>query len=264
MDVAAMFNDDDIVYAHGFLCPRTILRMRRLLLFVRVVAKCPPFLLELIAAQCKLKKGWASSLASDLRWLCTSTKFAECTGWDISQWAEYVQAHPKVSAKQISAFCKSPFANICAQWAVSPVLQAFAQPIACTACGRISKSSQAHSVHMFRSHGIKCMFRRYIPHTHCLVCLREFWSRERCLNHAKKSKVCRSNLLLLGPCLSQEEADALDQDCKVRNRELHAAGRRRHATDLSSVRLQGPLQPIIVLESHVSSHHPLGVGQRHN
>jgi hypothetical protein len=64
------------------------------------------------------------------------------------------------------------------------------------------------------------------------------------------------------PLLSQEQADSLDQECKARNRQLHAEGRRRH-TDLSDIRLQGLLLPILLSESMVSSHHPLGLGQRH-
>ena len=106
-------------------------------------------------------------------------------------------------------------------------------------------------------------FRRYVPFTYCVICLREFWSRERCLNHVKKSKVCKFNLLMQEPLLSQEQADSLDQECSARNGQLHAAGRRRHATDLSAIRLQGPLLPILLSESMVSPHHPLGGGQRH-
>ena len=65
------------------------------------------------------------------------------------------------------------------------------------------------------------------------------------------------------PLLSQEQADSLDQECTARNRQLHAEGRRRHATDLSAIRLQGPLLPILLSESMVSRHHPLGVGHNH-
>ena len=195
--------------------------------------------------------------------MCGSARFSECVGWDLSRWVEYITVSPRTSAKQFKAYCKSPFANICIQWAVSNVLLAFAAPIECSICGRLSKSSQAHAVHTFTKHGIKCRFRLYVPFTHCLVCLREFWSRERCLNHVKKSKVCKYNLILRGPCLSQDEADSLDQDDRMRNRQLHLVGRRRHAVDNAAVRLPGPLEPIILLESQISSHHPLGCGQRH-
>ena len=195
--------------------------------------------------------------------MCGSTRFETCIDWDLPRWVTYVQTYPKASVQQVRDYCKSPFANICAQWAVTPALQVFSQPVCCSICGKVSKSSQAHALHMFRGHGVKCKFRRYVPFTHCVICLREFWSRERCLNHVKKSKVCKFNLLMQEPLLSQEQADSLDQECSARNRQLHAAGRRRHATDLSAIRLQGPLLPILLSESMVSPHHPLGVGQRH-
>jgi len=264
VDVAAMFNDDDIIYKYGFMCPRTILRMSRLMLLVRIVAKSPPFLLDLSLSQGKFKRGWVSSIVSDLRWLCGSTKFADCLEWDFSRWVEYIKGSPHAAAKQIKDYCKSPFANICVQWAKSQVLRTFADPIDCIMCGKISKSKQAHAVHLSACHGIKCAFRLYIPCTHCLICLREFWTRERCLNHVKKSKVCKFNLILRGPSLSHDEADSLDQMCRLSNRQLYAAGRRRHAADKSSIRLAGPLEPIILMESQVSAHHPLGIGQRHH
>ena len=76
----------------------------------------------------------------------------------------------------------------------------------------------------------------------------------------KKSKVRNYNLILRGPYLSQSEADSLDLECTARNRELQAAGRRRHAIDMAAVRLSGPLEPILLMDSQVSSHHPLGIG----
>jgi hypothetical protein len=236
------------------------LRMTRLLVFVRIVAKMPPFLLELASAQASCKKGWACSLLSDLKWMCSSSHFSEAVDWNLPGWVENIKVSPRAAANKIRHFCKSPFANICTQWAVSRTLQIFAQPIECSICGRISKSLQSHMLHMFRKHGTKCTFRRCVPCIHCLVCLREFWPRERCLNHAKKSKVCRYNLIMRGPILSQDEADALDQACLSRNRELHAAGRRRHTVDKSSLRLPGPLEPILLMQSQVGRHHPLGMG----
>ena len=101
-------------------------------------------------------------------------------------------------------------------------------------------------------------------HTYCLVCLREFGQRELCLNHVRyHSMVCRNNLLIRGPCLSKEEADALDNECKPRNRHLHATGRRRHYAETPSFYLEGPLLPILLAPEQISAHHPLGRGHRY-
>ena len=135
-----MFNDDDIIYKYSFMCPRTILRLSRLSLFMRILAKAPAF-------QSSFKKGWVASLVADFQWLSCFPQFSECSGWNFQQWKEHSSAEPKSMAKLIKKVCKSPFANICAQWAVSSVLQAFSQPIVCDICCKVSKSLQAHSVH---------------------------------------------------------------------------------------------------------------------
>ena len=57
-------------------------------------------------------------------------------------------------------------------------------------------------------------YRRYISGTYCTVCLLEFHERERRLNHVRyRSKTCRDNLLMRGPGLTGDEAEALDEAC---------------------------------------------------
>jgi hypothetical protein len=187
-----------------------------------------------------------------------------CTPSCMGDWIAAASKCPSGFYNKVRKYCKSPFANICSQWAVSPVLQVFAQPVTCVLCERVSASKQAHSVHMFKKHGVKSDFRRYVPCTHCTVCLREFGQRETCLNHIRyRSIVCRSNLLLRGPMLSEVEACLLDDECRARNRALHAAGRRRHHVEAPSFYLPGPLLPIILAPGQYSAHHPLGRGHNY-
>mgnify|MGYP006893448882 CR=1 FL=1 len=88
--------------------------------------------------------------------------------------------------------------------------------------------------------------------------------RERCLNHVRyRSNICLSNVKLRGPLLSDAEANALDDDCRDENVILHRAGKRRHHVVSPSIRLQGPLLPIFLLEGHESNHHPLGRGHNY-
>ena len=262
-DVAAMFSDDDLIFQYGFINPRTMLRLAKLSLFSRIVSKQPPALLDLIVAQSSFQKGWAQSLMGDLKWVSVSLDLPSPLPSTIVDWLNIVRPDPRCFSRKEARFCKSPFANICTQWAIGPVLQAFAQPIPCGLCNVVSKSHQTHALHMFRMHGIKSALRRYVPCTHCLVCLREFHTRENCLNHVRyRSKVCCNNLLLRGPSLSIAEASALDDACKTHNRELHAAGKRRHIVNQPSFYLSGPLLPILLAPGQYSAHHPLGVGHR--
>jgi len=260
-DVTTMFNDDDVIYKYGFICPRTMLRLSRLSLFLRIIIKGPPLLLELILAQdtSGFKKGWVCSLRDDLVWLTSCEHFADGIDRDLAQWVEFLSQSPGPFLKKIKSFCKTPFANICTQWATSRVLEEYSRPVNCYLCGKESMSLQAHSVHLARSHGIKSKFRMYVDGPTCRICLVNFGSRERCLNHVRyRSKVCYANSLMRGPILSSQQADELDLLERPEHKALYSAGKRRHTAEHPCLRAHGPLLPILTLRG--SSHHPLGLG----
>ena len=72
------------------------------------------------------------------------------------------------------------------------------------------------SLHEFRVHGIKDSVRLRVPFTYCLVCLVEFHTRERILNHIRyRSQSCRYNLMLRNPVLSDHEADKIESDLSL-------------------------------------------------
>ena len=123
-------------------------------------------------------------------------------------------------------------------------------------------SLQAHSVHLASSHSFKSKLRKYVDGHTCRICLKNFWTRERCPNHVRyRSQVCYANALMRGPVLSQEEADELDSiDC-LEHQKLYAVGRRRHKAVLPCVQMPGPLLPVIPICA--SSHHPLGLGHNY-
>ena len=260
-DVGSMFNDDDVIYQNGFMCPKTMLRFSRLSLFVRIVRKSPPGLIEFMQqlASCNHAKGWVATVVGDLRWLELCEDFAFCQGFNLNQWVGVVAKDPRRVLSSIRRFCKSPFANITTQWADSPVLKTFAAPLHCYECGATSMSFQAHSVHLARKHGIKSKFRRYVDGHVCRVCLVSFGSRERCLNHVRyRSHICRLNHILRGPVIDRDQADSLDLEEASENSQLYSEGLRRHAAKVPCIQTFGPLLPIVV--ANPSSHHPLGWG----
>ena len=82
----------------------------------------------------------------------------------------------------------------------------------------------------------------HIHTVHCPVCMLYFHNRVRVLNHLKyRSKVCRLSLLLQGPCISKDEAQSLDVDCREEKRKLYALGLRAHAATNPVFRLTGPI-----------------------
>lgn len=261
VDVSSIFNDDDdVICQHGFICPRTMLRLARLSLLCRIIRKSPPGLLELIRAQAatRPKRGWVSSLHDDFLWLRHCEDFMQCKSFDVSPWLDHLGHDINASLSKIRKFCHSPFANIMANWADAPVLKVFAAPIQCQVCGHTSKSHQAHAVHLASKHAIKCKFRRFVDGPVCRIRLKNFGTRVRCINHAKKCLVCKMNLLIRGPVISQAEADELNAAECQRNVKLYAAGRRSHHAEVPCIQGCGPLLPIIA--SQPSSHHALGVG----
>lgn len=242
-----------------------MLRLARLSLFMRIILKSPPSILEVAVLQSKqnFKKGWVHSLMGDLKWITACDDFACGSNWNsLDQWVSFLSVSPKSYLNKIKAFCKLPFANIPTQWATSNVLLDFSRPLVCGICGKVSYSNQAHSVHLASSHNIKCKFRCYVDGPTCRICLKNFDTRERCLNHAKKCKVCRVNLLARGPVISIEEAEELDSSSCAAHQALYAAGKRRHFAAVPVMVSHGPLLPIIALSP--STHHALGVGYNYH
>jgi hypothetical protein len=114
---------------------------------------------------------------------------------------------------------------------------------------------------MFKAHGSRNPLCVYVSSTHCCVCLKEFHTRERALNHVRyRSATCRANLLLRGPVITVDEANALDESMRVHNRALSKEGKRRHTASKPAVQLCGPLLPIVTSGEVRGHYHPLGRG----
>ena len=134
----------------------------------------------------------------------------------------------------------------------------------CNLCDKSFASKQKIALHQFKKHGIKAIERKHIVGSRCPICLVEFWSRERAINHVRyRSMVCRENILMYPPALSMEEADALDELDKASHRAHKAQGRRRHFADKPCIQAHGPFRELILDPSRVSLHHPLGVGRNY-
>ena len=124
----------------------------------------------------------------------------------------------------------------------------------------LEKGYKALAMHKFKSHGIKAFERRYAIGTQCTVCLLDFWSRERLINHIKRCKACNENLLMRPPWITSEEADELDAAEASRLLKLKSQGLRRHAATKPCVQARGPLLPVVIDPKRSSWHHPLGKG----
>jgi len=257
-----MYSDEEVVYKFNLVNPMTLIRSSRLKLFLRIVSKSPPHILELIFASQGFHKGWAGSVHADLRWLTLCNEYSQCYGFCLKQWRDHFANNVHTHSRRIRQHCYSPVANIVSTSVEQPSLVGTAPDSYCPDCDKAFHSQQQLALHRFRTHGYKDPVRMSAPFTFCLVCLREFHTRERVLNHLRyRSKTCKYNLMLKAPFLTEAEADSLDEECKEANVSLQHKGCRRHLAAQPSFRLQGPLLPIILApDSKESCHHPLGFG----
>ena len=175
--------------------------------------------------------------------------------------SDAIAADPRRFAHRVKAYCREPFANLASEVPNTPALQHIGSGISCQCCSMVFGTLQQLNLHMFKVHHVRNPFRCYISLTHCTVCLKEFHTRERAVNHVRyRSAVCRANLLLRGPSLTEGEASALEETEKSQNRDLARAGKRRHHAGNPAIQLQGPLLPIVLSSGVDGSHHPLGPG----
>ena len=119
---------------------------------------------------------------------------------------------------------------------------------------------QSFALHRFETHGIKHIVRKYSTGSQCPICLIEWWTRERAINHVRyRKEVCKRNLLLHAPELTAAEADELDmQDARL-YRNFTEQGKRRHIAERPCMQAEGPFVHIILDPARMSVHHPLGM-----
>ena len=158
-----------------------------------------------------------------------------------------------VNLRNIKKFIIIPFANILTN-ACTPVGAAVVSAnIQCTepGCTNVEDSYQQHKLHLFSAHGIKDPIGRYVSGTHCVICLKDFHTRVRIINHHKhRSKICADKLLTTREIfLSVEEAKELDIAERARNRELAHIGRRSHFAKIPQIQLVGCLPACLMLDS---------------
>ena len=104
--------------------------------------------------------------------------------------------------------------------------------IACSMCDKAFAAHFALAVHQSRKHGLKMAMRRFAADHVCRVCARSFHTRARVLNHWHSGSTdCWRAILRAYQPLSQEEADALDQQDKDRHEAHHQRGVKSWSTD---------------------------------
>jgi len=240
--ITSLFSDADVIYDNNLMSPMTMLKLARLSLLLRVVAKSPPLVLELAIATCNFKKSWAATTHGDLAWVAAiNSKFTPCQFFSFPEWVQFLSSDPSLKGREVKRTCKSKFANVVVNGCPSVQVAGLESAFPCSHCGYRANSTQQLSLHLFSKHAIKDSIRLYVKGTRCHICLIDFHKHENVLNHVRRGRTpCRRQALLYGPLLSTEEADARDLTIRCSNVKLQRKGLRRHALAGPHVQLCGP------------------------
>ena len=256
--VSEVFSDDDVIYEFGFMCPRTMLRMSKLLFFARMVAKGATDLLQLarnsITSNDRLNT-WSNSLMEDIKWISLSPDLSSFVGVDFTKSCDLFRENGRKFKNSINKYCRTPHANISCNWTTNDKLAAMCtEHVVCRVCKKDFGTSQACGAHEFSAHGLKHPLRNHIEANTCTICLKVFDNREAAINHARyKSKICYANLIARGPRLSNAESDAIDALDHLTHNNKVKKGKRMHTVDKLCCFAHGPLLPVIIPEGDTST-----------
>jgi hypothetical protein len=260
-----VINDVDLLYKYEMMCPETIIRIARLGLFCRLLVKAPPPLLALVLESSALSGSWGEEVQRDLKWLELDPAFTSCKMFSFAQWQSAIIENPKAFKKRVNKYARTRIANVPNHESVTKNDGTKSgTDLSCVYCEYQCMTLQQLNLHMFKKHQVKNMWRHYVGDlTYCRICMKQFHTRERLLNHVRyKSKVCRVNMLLHGPICDEINSTEHDQQCTEANVLLQQQSRRRaHAVD-PVVQLTGPSM-ILGVDEHQSGQRRLGNGHNY-
>ncbi len=159
--------------------------------------------------------------------------------WSLAQWRATAINSPSLYRKAIiQVLDVAPRLIPCAEARAQDAI--LIEGINCPSCAEEFETFQAMAVHMFKMHGIKCAARNHLDTTHCPHCLLELWTRQRALDHLRRSAACCAAVLSL-PRLGEELITELDDASRETTRNNVRLGRHRNWAEVPSIILSGPL-----------------------
>ena len=100
---------DSVIQELGAICPMTMLRARRIMLFAKAtkVDATKVIMLEV----CNVPGTWSCDILGDLMWLSVFPQFSECGSLDLKGWMEHVLCDYGLFRRRVKAVCQLPVAN---------------------------------------------------------------------------------------------------------------------------------------------------------
>ena len=155
-------------------------------------------------------------------------------------WLQYVCMHPRAWRATVQAAAMGAVGS--AESSVSVLVPPPpAEEFRCDVCGQSHATHKALRSHLFAAHKVRNPMRAYAFESHCMACLKEFWTRRRLLHHWATAPKCgelvRSSVKPASPSLLSG-FDEEDANCHV---EKGAIPKAFTPAGKPCMRLAGPL-----------------------
>eukprot|EP00973_Karenia_brevis_P032880 4540177-Karenia_brevis.AAC.1 len=250
--------DQAVIARLHLLSPMCLLRYFRIVFFVRCVSKPHgPTLVAVYLAR-NHKRSWVKAVMSDLKFIATfSDNFHACLGWSMAEWVSRILEAPQLFLKKAKLALRSTECSA-NSWPSGSLVSASVCCIAdsnscvpifvCSFCSHEFKTKQQCNLHMTKKHNWLHPAHCLVAGVTCPICLQNFDTRARLLEHLMyKAPVCYANLLLTGPVISFEVALQLREQSACVERKNVRAGHRRAKAHVPVVRALGPRLPCLPL-----------------
>jgi hypothetical protein len=259
--------DMEVVTRLGVLLPHMMISLARVALFIRLISNRNDEVLRLLAVAHEAEHSWLNALEQDLLFLETSTEFASSVPrpeHDVAKrWTIMIVNRPADVKRRVKKALHEHDMKEKSIMAMPPMCQREVVPTSCTECDRVFLSHQRMTSHRARTHGFLHPHEIFIADglTHCEVCMVSFHTRARVLTHVGKSQVCRCNLLLRGPRVTEERARVLATE-ELSNRRLLRMRGNAGPAGHRAVSCPGPFAPILTTMAVTGNQHPMGIGHK--
>ena len=276
-------NDQEIIRKYNLVNPSVLLSLARLQLFARIFKKDVQALVELIRFHQPKGTSWMAALRDDFKWFSSHESYQDKHDFTINQWINEVRSDPKQFISTVRKYSSTPYANLHAFRASDvPDVVTVAAPVVIIPCHRCHlcdhlpfATHQQVMLHLFVEHQVKNLVHSRVTTTFCEICLLQFHTRTRLIEHIKGHKgrgtICLNNYFDIPPVYDAIQLAEIDAVEATKNRALSAAAHRMHYAQFPVYSLPGPFRVVKYITRpcrHMGTglpcrHHPLGIGYQY-
>ena len=239
--------DAQILAELKMMSPLNLVRRARIKLGFRMLSSEAAWVLSILAAD-QSPKAWRAAVFADLKFLvaaCEGFMFAE--QYTMAQWARHARSEGNRFLKDVDAVLESELANESHGTVFGYDGESLGRGadigvlFPCNDCAYIAKSHHSLVLHQIRDHNLVVPLQLRVPGAICPICITNFWTRSRCLNHAVQSKYCNSKILALPTCLTTDEVVGLRAIDETGKKHHRAGGRQSLYAERQCIDAPGPV-----------------------